>query len=120
MSNPIFKKNMMRDDIILWKAGVPDGYGNTTYGEPILIKGNWQEKTDIVVEESGEEWRSRSDVYLDRKLVIGDWLALIDVGEDIPSPLPYEPSMRENATEIRRISRLVDSKRRKVSYVARV
>ncbi len=64
-------------DITYWaKTDVPDGFGSFIYTVPIVIKGRWEDKTDMIQNSEGREVRSSARVFISIDMKVDDYLFL--------------------------------------------
>ena len=85
--------------ITYWEPGTPDGYGGTTYPEPVTIKGRWEGRKELFIDAEGNEVRSQSVVYPDQLVELGGYLY---EGESTAS----DPTTVDGALEIRAVRRV--------------
>lgn len=77
---------MRKQKATWWKSTGPDGFGQDNFDAPAEISVRWEDRAEQVLLPSGEEFVSRSVVYVDRDEVKpGDWLRL-------GSPASAEPA----------------------------
>jgi hypothetical protein len=68
--------DMRRQYAVWWKRSVtPDKFGNFTFDPPIEIQCRWVEQLGQILDKDGEAVNTRSTVYVDRVMSIGDCLA---------------------------------------------
>jgi hypothetical protein len=70
---PAYTHNM-HEDLTYWSPGVNDGFGGTTFGSPVEIKGRWQDSQTLFRDAQGRERVSEAVVYVDRELATGGYL----------------------------------------------
>ena len=68
--------NAANMDITHWAQGAPDGYGGNSYSAPVVLKGRWEKRTDLVVSPNGENITSKARIFLDKEIGLGDYLYL--------------------------------------------
>lgn len=86
-------ERLLQQDVTYWSPGTPDGFGGTTFGSPIYLKGRWEERSELITTPDGELLRARTRVFLDRDVVTGGYLYL---GRSANA----SPAMVEGAHEI--------------------
>lgn len=94
-----FFDSLLNQSITYWPPGTTDVYGKTTFSSPISIKGRWEDKSELFIDFSGQEIRSRSVVHVDRDLQLGGYLFLGD-------SQAADPTTLQNAYEIRAINKI--------------
>lgn len=99
-------------DVTWWEATGVDGYGNRTFAAPVTKKGRWADKAEEFQSPTGETLVSRSIVYLQEDVSIGDYLLLgtsvtaIPTNEDLAYPVRQHitvPDLRNLRSERRAI-----------------
>ncbi len=99
-------KRMRKQKAVLWtRSSTSDKYGRFSYDAPIEIKCRWEDVAEEFRDTKGQTVMSRSIVYVDRIVGIGDMLrrGTIDVDETAdPRTLP------ETAFEIQKFDQLPD------------
>lgn len=68
------------------KSGSRDTYGNPTWDTPVLILGRWEDRTEKITLPTGEEYISRSIVFLDTDVAIGDYIFQGEFGSGDTDP----------------------------------
>ncbi len=65
----------LRESITYWAPSGVDNFGDPSFAAPVTtIKAKWEDRTELFIDETGREQRSRSVVYVDTDLVIGGYL----------------------------------------------
>lgn len=107
---------MRKQKAVWWKRTTPNEFGAFSFEEPVEIMCRWEEAVGQVLGSAGEMVPSKTMVYVDRDMSIGDKLKLGEEDSDTPSdpkddPLAYEiqgwqkiPTLR--ATQFLRIATL--------------
>jgi hypothetical protein len=69
----------MKDTVTIVKSGGVDGWGEPIPGETITTKGRVSEKTTMVVNQNGEEIKSRYSILLPPKVIVeyGDEVSFV-------------------------------------------
>lgn len=70
-------------------------YGRPSWSPPVVVNCRWEDVSNTFTDGGGQQQRSRSRIYVDRRLAVGDFIAK-GVFTDVD---PYEPD--ESAKEIR-------------------
>jgi len=97
---------MRKQKAVLWRKGSLNRFGRTSFEAPIEISCRWE---DIVVEfldMQGEKVLSKSVVYVDRILALGDRLKRGEIESDTPT----NPLDVEDTFEVRRFEQLPNLK----------
>jgi hypothetical protein len=81
-----FAQKNLRQDITYWPPSAQNIYGHASSGEPILIKGRWENMNQQIRKASGEEVMSRAEVFVDRDLSISGFLAQGDLTTEVTPP----------------------------------
>lgn len=63
----------MQETFTFWTAS-PNGYGGYTYGNPTVVKGRWEDKTEQFISATGKETISKAIAYIDRSVTVGGFL----------------------------------------------
>ncbi len=67
----------LRQTVTHWaKSGTRDSYGQSLWSAPVTLAARWEDKTETILNQEGEEVLSRSTVYLPSDVEIGDYLLL--------------------------------------------
>jgi hypothetical protein len=61
-------------DATLWIKGAPDIFGKPQWNGPHHLKVRWEDVNELFIGNDGKEQRSRSRIYLDRRINVGDYL----------------------------------------------
>jgi len=85
--------------VTYWGPGTPDGYGGTTWPDPVTIKARWEGRNELFVDAEGKEVRSQSVVYPDQEVELGGYLYH---GESTAS----DPTTVDGALEIRAVRKV--------------
>jgi len=86
-------KSMRRQTAIWWKKAAPDQYGTDSFEAPVEVACRWEEVGQEYLSAQGEKQLSRAIVYVDRKMSMGDRLALGSLDSDTSAdPIEYEGS----------------------------
>lgn len=84
--------------LVYWANPVPDGYGGYVYDLPVEILGRWEDTSELFIDKTGHEVRSRAKVFLTQDVEEGGYLFLGEI-TDLSSSL--DPQDMEKAYEIR-------------------
>lgn len=94
-----------------WWATTPDGFGGDTFAAPIAIKCRWEDRNEVIPELAGlpatKEKISKAIVYVDRDMVIGDYLGLGDLTASANPTLvtgPLKVQAFNKVTDLRNVS----------------
>lgn len=68
----------LKQDITYWAPGTLNAFKERTYEIPVLLKGRWTDKTELVRLPSGEEVTIKSIVYVSESVEAGGFLAVGD------------------------------------------
>lgn len=92
---------MRKQKAIYWAKvpGVRDAMGNPTHDGPVAIDCRWEDKAEQFIGPGGDLETSRSNVYVDRNMIVGSLLLLAPgfAGES-GGPLGPMPTMTSIAT----------------------
>lgn len=95
--------NAMVHDATLWEVTV-DGYGGYAFGLPTPIKVRWEQREEIFVGRLNRtELVSKAVVYMDRDVVVGDFLYLGKSKELNPASVngAYQVQRFDKSTDLR-------------------
>lgn len=90
----------LNQTIIYWKQLLPDGYGGFTFDSPVEILGRWEDKSQLFINNAGQEIKSSSVVFVKQDISEGDFLFLGEIS-DIDSGLLDTPEDVPNAKQVR-------------------
>lgn len=68
----------LKQDITYWAPGTMNTFKERTYDIPVLLKGRWTDKTELVRLPSGEEVTIQSVVFVSEPVEAGGFLAVGD------------------------------------------
>lgn len=118
----IFKKPL-KLKIIYWpKIGDTD-YGKPSYGDPVPLKGRWDDNQEEVIMPDGRKVVSKSLVMLSADVKAGGILFLVSYlpSDPYPDPLPPAPPTQINGgQEILRFQHIGNIRQRKFVRLATV
>lgn len=81
-----------------WPAGLPDGFGGTTYGTPEALLVRWQDQSSLFRDKDGREVTSEAVVYVPEPLDNGGKLYL---GESTDAaPVSDAKEIRQSASTV--------------------
>lgn len=66
------------NEATFWEFTGQDGFGTDTYAAPILVNVRWEERTDLIILDKEVREPSRAEIWTDRKMANGSYLALGD------------------------------------------
>ena len=92
------------EDLSYWAAADPkDTYGKPTFSLPVIIKGRWEDKVELIIDAAGREIRARSRIWLLQSVSIGDYLfrGTFSSGEN-------DPTLVDDAYEIKDVRKVKD------------
>ena len=72
-----FARNL-KQDVTRWPITGSDGFGGFTFGEPVCIKGRWEDRSELFLNLDNEEEVSNAIIYLNTDIEVGDYFALGD------------------------------------------
>jgi len=106
---------MRKQKAVWWQRGAtPDRYGKYSYASPIEIDCRWDDAAVEFRNEKGENVVSKSVVYPDRILAIGDRLREGDIESDEPA----DPTTITTTAEIQRFDKTPNIKATETLYTA--
>ena len=73
----------LKQDVTHWPVTGTDGYGGFTFGTPVLLKGRWEEKQELFINQDAEEALSQVICYLNTDITPGDFVALGDLTAEL-------------------------------------
>lgn len=91
-------KRMRRQKAVWWQRLSPDEYGEFSYAVPVEVSCRWDDTAQEFLDPKGETQTSRSVVYVDRLMTVGDRLKRGELESDTAD----DPSEEAEAFEIRR------------------
>lgn len=71
--------------ILTYWAATPNGNGGYDFSAPVIMRGRWEDRADLVRTPSGDEIVSKAIVYVDCDVVIGGYLYLGDTEDEDPA-----------------------------------
>lgn len=66
----------LKQDVTYWSPSSFDKFGNQIWAAPSAIKGRWEDRTELFIQDTGEEVRSKALVYIDSDVEVGGYLFL--------------------------------------------
>ena len=98
------EEQVCKQTAVYWGAGQPDGFGGTTYPDPVEISCRWDDVTELVRDSAGEEVASKAEVLVLQDLEVGGFLYLGQLSE-IDSSNYDSPGSVDGAFEIIRFDK---------------
>ena len=90
---------------VYWENLGPDGYGGSTWEDPVELDCRWEEVTERFIDANGEERRSQAKVFLGQDVNEGDYLYLGDL-DDLTSA--DSPGNTKGAFQVRSFKKVPD------------
>jgi len=84
---------------VYWAPGAEDGYGSKVWGTPVEVDCRWDETTELVKNNNGEEVIAKASVLVNDDLKEGGYLLLGSL-DDLDSAEEADPMTVEGAWEI--------------------
>lgn len=103
MSIESFIKTICVQDAVYWEYTGPDGYGGSTYNDPVEVKCRWAEKQQLVTDNVGREFLSNAELLVTQDMKRLDYLylgTLADIGSE------KDPKKVDGAYEIKGFSKV--------------
>ena len=99
-------KTMRKQRAVLWvRSSTPDVYGRFSYDTPVEIRCRWEDVIQEFRDSKGQTVMSKSIVYVDRIIKVGDMLRRGTIDDDEP----VDPrDLPEQAYEVQRFDQLPD------------
>ena len=97
---------LLREDVTHWPLTGSDGYGGFTYGTPVKVKGRWEEKAVLFINDDQEEKVSEAIVFLETDIAVGDYLGQGNfVATPDPTTIvgPKRIRQRQKTTDLRNL-----------------
>ena len=79
-----------KQTIVYWASPTPDGYGGSTYSDPVEIMGRWEDKQELIKTNNGEEQLSQARVWLLQDVDEGGYLYLGTLDDLDSDPQPKD------------------------------
>lgn len=80
--------------ITYWQYNAVNGFGERSFLAPVLLKGRWSGVSQLIITNSGEQVPSRSVIYLQQDVQVGEYLAQGDfTGIADPTSIPKSAFM---------------------------
>jgi len=90
---------------VYWGTPVDDGYGGRSFADPVEISCRWEDKNQKLTASNGEEFISRSRVFVTQDVDERGYLYLGDL-DDLDSGEEADPMTAEGAYEIARFDKV--------------
>jgi len=92
----------LKQTVTLWVTS-PNGSGGDTFAAPVAISGRWEDRQETFIGQiDRREQVSKAIVYTDRKVSVGDYLALGD------HTAVFDPTAVEGADKVQRYQAFPD------------
>lgn len=100
----------LKQEITYWAKATLNDHNEPTFGTPTLLRGRWEDRSNLIRLPSGQEIMSKSIVWTESEVEIGGYLAQGDLtSESNPiaaagveiKDVAQVPSLRTNQTEYR-------------------
>ena len=95
-----FLTENLNQTVVYWGSPTPDGYGGFTFASPIELFARWEDKTELFINNTGQESKSLAVVFVSQDVEIAGWLFLGEIS-DIDSGLSDMPYKIDGARQIR-------------------
>jgi len=98
----------LHDDVTYWQITGTNRYGKTTFGAPVVLKGRWEERSEMIRAKNGQEIVSKSRVYLLEDVELDGYLYLGVSNDADPSAIDgaYEIQMKGRIPDLRNLTTL--------------
>ncbi len=99
----------LKEDVTHWTMTGTDGYGGFTFAAPIKVKGRWEDKAELFINEDNEQVVSAAVVFLGDDIAVGDYLGQGDLTETAdPTTIdgPYRIQQRQKTSDLRNLTSL--------------
>ena len=93
---------LLREDVTFWANEGSNGVGGFTFAAPVILKGRWEDKTELIRDATGREVVSASRVFLKDDVEMEDYLARGDL------TTTTDPTTLAAAFRVRRFDRITD------------
>lgn len=90
MSIEGFITRVCKQTLVYWSAPVADGYGGSTFTDPVEIYGRWEQVQEIVKTKDGEELLSQARAWVTQDLDEGGYLYLGELDDLDSAPVPMD------------------------------
>lgn len=106
MANPLlrFVASVCVQTAVYWGNPQPDGYGGTDYDDPVEIYCRWDDQTERITNNQGEEIVSKAQILVTQDLDEGGLLYLGTLG-DLDSAQEDDPETVSGGYKIQRIDK---------------
>lgn len=104
-----FLKRMRKQKAVWWQRGEPNTYGEFAFADPVEVKCRWEDVSQEFLDPRGQTRTSRSVVYVDRVMSVGDKLLRGELDSN---------SSITDAFEIQKFDQLPDLKNKAVLLTA--
>jgi len=103
MSIEQFISRACAQTLVYWASPTDDGYGGSTFSDPVEISGRWEQVQEIVKTKDGEEVLSQARAWVTQDLDEGGYLYLGELDDLDSAPVPTDV---ENACRILAFSKV--------------
>lgn len=97
-----FGTRHLREDITHWVNEGSDGVGGYSFATPVILKGRWEGRTELIRDATGREVVSSARVFLGVDVETEDYLAQGDLTSTA------NPTTLTDAFRIKRFDRITD------------
>lgn len=94
----------MAQTAVYWDSPIPDGHGTYTYDSPIEINCRWENKSEVIKDDKGEEIVSFAQVYVDQDVSENGYLFLGDL-DDLDSAEEESPETAYGSYRIKKFEK---------------
>ncbi|MHA1809367.1 MAG: hypothetical protein ACTSYH_03540 [Candidatus Heimdallarchaeaceae archaeon] len=92
---------------VYWGSPTVNGWGTTTFDDPVEIDVRWEERQELFIDVDGNEVRSRAIVYAEQDVDLDGYLYLGDL-DDLGSAEEADPTQVSGAWSVRRFDKFPD------------
>ena len=103
-----FPNRNLHQTALYWASPTPNGWGGSTWDDPVEVSCRWEQKQELFIDATGEEVRSQAVVFLSQDVDVGGYFMLGDL-DDISSDTEA-PDDVAGAFEIRGFAKIPNIK----------
>ncbi len=106
MTDPLIKfiQSVCTQTAVYWGNPQPDGYGGSTYDDPVEISCRWDEKINMIRSTQGEEVVSKAEILLTQDVDENGLIFLGDL-DDLGSSVEENPETSDRTWKILRFDK---------------
>jgi len=83
-------KRILKEFCVIWGSPEPDGFGGSTFSNPVQAKCRWDDVTEVVIDPKGQDINSNATIYLETPVTVQSYIMRGPIDSNTPNnPTDY-------------------------------